>query len=93
MKPKETLYPGRVKNPEALDGTWVGTRIELFKALYRGGSDEMGLDESGVPMGAWLATVFPVGIVVVCGTIVEWAIWIGMVELGPTDYVYEPTKR
>jgi hypothetical protein len=48
----------------------------------------MGLDESGVPMGAWLATIFPVGIIVVCGTIVEWAIWRGMVKLGPTDCVF-----
>jgi hypothetical protein len=66
--------------------------IEVFKALYPGGSDGIGLDESGVPMGAWLTTVFPVGIVVACGTIVEWAIWRGIVELGPTDCVSEPTK-
>jgi hypothetical protein len=38
-------------------------------------------------MGAWLTTTFPVGIVIMCGTIVEWAMWREKVELGPTDYV------
>jgi hypothetical protein len=74
MEPEEALYPGEVKTPEALDETWVGMGIEAFKALYPRGRDGMGLDKSGVPMGAWVTTVFPVGIVVACGTIVEWAI-------------------
>ena len=73
-KPEETLYPGGMKNPETLDRTWVGMAIEVFKSLYPGGSHGMGLNESGVPMGAWVTTVFPMGIVIVCGTIVEWAI-------------------
>jgi hypothetical protein len=67
MESKETLYPGEVKTPEALDGTWVGIGIEAFKKLYLRGSDAMVLDESHVPMGAWLAIVFQVGIVIVCG--------------------------
>jgi hypothetical protein len=48
--------------------------VEGFKAWYLGGSDGIGLDESGVPMGAWLTTTFQEGIVVVCGTIVAWDI-------------------
>jgi hypothetical protein len=63
--------------------------IEVFKALYPGRSDEIGLDESGVPMGAWVTTVFSVGIVVARGTIVEWAIWREIFDLGPTDCVCE----
>jgi len=74
MELEATLYLGEVKTLEALDGNWVGIGIEAFKALYPRGSDGMGLDESGVPIGAWLATIFPVGIIVVCGTIVEWTI-------------------
>jgi hypothetical protein len=73
IEPEATLYPGGVKTPEALDGTWVGMGIEAFKALYPRGSDGICLDERGVPIGGWLATVFPVGIIVVFGTIVEWA--------------------
>jgi hypothetical protein len=38
------------------------------------GSDGFGLDRSGVPIRALEITTFPVGIVVACGTIVEWAI-------------------
>jgi hypothetical protein len=48
--------------------------MEVFRALYPGGSDGFGLDGSGVPIRAWEITTFPVGIVVACGTIVEWAI-------------------
>jgi hypothetical protein len=47
--------------------------IEAFKALYPRGSDGIFLDESGVSIGGWLATVFPVGIIIVFGTIMEWA--------------------
>jgi hypothetical protein len=74
MEPKESLYPGEVKNLESLDGTWVGIGIEAFKSLYPRGSDRMGLDGSGVPIGDFLATIFPVGIILVCGNIIEWAI-------------------
>ena len=35
-----------------LDGVCVGVGIEAFNALYLGGSVEMKLGESGVPMGA-----------------------------------------
>jgi hypothetical protein len=70
----ETLYPGGTKSPENLDGAWVGMVVEGFKARYPEGSDRIGLDKRGVPMGAWLTTTFPVGIVVACGTIVAWAI-------------------
>jgi hypothetical protein len=48
--------------------------MEVFKAWYLGGSDGIGLDGGGVPMGALLTTTFPVGIVIGCGTMVEWAI-------------------
>jgi hypothetical protein len=64
---EETLYPGGVKTPKAPDGTWVGMGIENFKALYPRGSDGICLDEHGVPIGVWLATMFPVG------KITEWA--------------------
>ena len=74
MKPEATLYPGGVKTPESLDGTWVGIGIEAFKELYPRGSDGMDLDESGVLIGDFLSTVFLVGIILVCGNIVEWAI-------------------
>jgi hypothetical protein len=47
--------------------------IEEFKELYPRGNDGICLDELGVPIGGWLVTVFPVGIIVVFGTIVEWA--------------------
>jgi hypothetical protein len=57
MEPKATLYQSEVKTPEAQDGTWVGIGIESFKVLYPRGRDYMVLDESGVPMGAWLATI------------------------------------
>jgi hypothetical protein len=73
IEPEETLYLGGVKTPEALDGTWVRMGIEAFKALCRRGSDGVYLDKHGVPIGGWLATIFPVGIIVVFGTIVEWA--------------------
>jgi hypothetical protein len=63
--------------------------IELFKTLYPGGSDGIGLDENGVPMGAWVTIVFLVGIVIARGTIVEWAIRREIVELGPTKSVFE----
>jgi hypothetical protein len=61
MELKATLYPGEVKTPEASDGTWVGMGIEGFKELYPRGSDGIFLDESVVPIGAWLAIVFPMG--------------------------------
>ena len=67
--------------------------IEAFKALYPRGSDVICLDERSVPIGGWLAIMFQVGIIIVFGTIVEWAIWRGMVKMGPTYYVFEPTKR
>jgi len=74
MKPTTTLYLGGVKIPETSDETWVGMGIEVFKAWYPGGRDGTSLDGSGVPMGAWVTTVFAMGIVVAFGTIVEWAI-------------------
>jgi hypothetical protein len=43
--------------------TWVVLTMEEFSALYPRGSDEEGLDDSGVPMGAWITTTLPVGIV------------------------------
>jgi hypothetical protein len=74
MEPEASLYPDEVKNPEALDGTWVGIGIEAFKELYPRGSDGMDLDKSGVLIGDLLSIVFLVGIILVCGNIVEWAI-------------------
>ena len=68
-----TLCPGRVKTPEIIDGTGVGLGIEAFKALYPIGSDGISLDKSGVPIGDWLDIIFLAGIIVVFGTIVEWA--------------------
>ena len=85
-----SLYPRGVKTPEASDGTWVGMGIEEFEALYPRGSDGICLDERGVPIGGWLATVFPVGIIVVFGTIVEWAYSREIVELGLAS---EPMKK
>jgi hypothetical protein len=73
IEPEAALYPGGVKTLEALDGTWVGMGIEAFKALYPRGSDGICPDERGVPIGGWLAIMFPVGIIVVFGTIMEWA--------------------
>jgi hypothetical protein len=70
---EETLYPGGVKTLEAPDETWVGMGIEEFKALYPRGSDGICLEKCGVPIGGWLATMFPVGIIVVFGIILEWA--------------------
>jgi hypothetical protein len=43
--------------------TWVVLTTKEFSALYLRGSDEEGLDESGVPMGAWLTTTLLMGIV------------------------------
>jgi hypothetical protein len=73
MEPEVPLYPGEVKTPETPNETWVGMGIKAFKALYPRGSDGIYLDESGVPIGCWLSTVFSVGIIIVFGTIVEWA--------------------
>jgi hypothetical protein len=47
--------------------------IEEFKALYPRGSNGICLDECGVPIGGWIATVFSVGVILVFGNIVEWA--------------------
>jgi len=41
-----------------------------FKSWYLGGSDRIGLEESGVPMGDWVTTILLMGIVVAFGTIV-----------------------
>ena len=38
-----------------------------------------------------MTTALPAGIVRICGTIVEWAVWRGIVDLGPTDGVFKPT--
>ena len=93
MEPEATLYPDEVKTTEALDETWVGMGIEAFKALYPRGSDGIFLDEPGVPIGGSLDTLFPVGMIIVFGTIVEWACCRGIVELGPANGVSEPTKK
>jgi hypothetical protein len=63
-----------------MDGTCVGIGMEVFRALYRGGSDGFGLDGSGVPIGAWVKIIFLVETVVAHGTIIEWAIWRGRIE-------------
>jgi hypothetical protein len=73
------LYPGGTKGPEPPDGTWVGIETEVFKALYPGGSDGFGLDGSGVPIGFWVTTTFPVKSMVARGTI-ERAIWRGRIK-------------
>jgi hypothetical protein len=42
--------------------TWVVVTMEEFNALYPEGSDDEGLDASGVPIVAWLSTTLPMGI-------------------------------
>jgi len=55
--------PGCCIGIEILGITWVVLTTEEFGALYPRGSDEEGLDENGVPMGAWLTSTLPMGIV------------------------------
>jgi hypothetical protein len=52
--------PEGVELPGVPDEICVGAGIEAFNAWYPGGSVEVTLGESGVPMGAWLAVVIPV---------------------------------
>jgi hypothetical protein len=70
---------------------WVVVAVKAFSALYPKGSDDVGLGVTGVPIASWLTTVLLVGIVGMCRTMVEWAIWRGRVDLGPTDGMFGPT--
>jgi hypothetical protein len=63
LEPPRPVPLGCCKGIELPGITWVVLTMEGFSALYPRGSDEEGLDESGVPMGAWLTTTLPVGIV------------------------------
>jgi hypothetical protein len=52
--------PEEVGLPRVLDVVCVGMGIEAFSAQYLGGRVGVTLGKSGVPMGAWLASVIPV---------------------------------
>ena len=49
-----------MKLPGVPNEICVGAGIEAFNSWYLGGSVGVTLDERGVPMGAWIATVIPV---------------------------------
>jgi hypothetical protein len=63
LEPPRLVPPGCCAGIELLGITWVVLTAEGLSALYPRGSDEEGRDDSGVPMGAWLTTTLPVGIV------------------------------
>jgi hypothetical protein len=54
--------------------------MEVFRALYPGGSDGFGIEGSVVPIGSWVTTTFLVETMVDRGTIIEWAIWRGRIK-------------
>jgi hypothetical protein len=91
LEPQRLAPLGCCIGIELLGITWVVLTMKEFSSLYLRGSDEESLDDSGVLMGAFLTTTLPVGIVGTRGTIVEWAIWGEIVELGPTDCMFRPT--
>jgi hypothetical protein len=47
-----SIIPRRNKKIDPPDGFWVGIAMEVFKALYPGGSEGFGLRGSGIPIGA-----------------------------------------
>jgi hypothetical protein len=63
LEPPRPVPPGCCIGIEILGITWVVLTTKEFSALYPRGSDEEGIDDSGVPMGAWITTTLLVGIV------------------------------
>ena len=68
---------------------WAVVMEDAFNALNPRG--RFGLGVTGVPIGAWVTTGLPAGMVGMCEVNVEWAVWRGIVGLGPMDVTFGRT--